>query len=588
MAPTEMLTLERDDSALLPGMFRLAITAPDEPQPTIQVVEASFALIGRTAGCTCRFDHPNVERRHAYLQSIYGRLYCIDLDSASGTFWGDTRRRGGWFDPEDVIRIGPYQIRLVDTLGLGTGSEALSSTFNPLNRYAGDVGPLPKIVLTVRGAGRHAHYTISRPITLVGTATACKLRLTDNSVSSIHCGLLWLRDGLWIIDLAGKGGTKVQGKPVRCAKLVEGDRLRIGKFSLRIHYSGELHTPAPSREREIEPIEVSEAIDMQVERASLDSERTVIGADRAEVQAMRHSLTGQWQAAEERQQMLEGREAKLAEAQLRLAAEWERLHADRAAFTAIAEDLQRRQEEFANESRRQVEEAESLDRQRREMASRASELAEARKNLKAEWTKIEAARAKASEIKQRLTAERSDLRQLKEELHRMRFEIATSEHTPQLEMDMVADPLSDDAIEIPVEIRAATPGDFDILETTRHNKVFATERSGDALVVIPLGDASEFHYGDVHTESNKVRRLLEGGSFQNLVIDFGSAPVFSAVTINVVVALSRIASNRGGQAVLCNASERTRGVLQTMKLLELWPLFANRAEALRSLADDAL
>ena len=126
-----------------------------------------------------------------------------------------------------------------------------------------------------------------------------------------------------------------------------------------------------------------------------------------------------------------------------------------------------------------------------------------------------------------------------------------------------------------------------MLEATRHNKVFSTERNGDTLVVIPLGDASEFHYGDVHTESNKVRRLLEGGAFRNLVVDLGSAPVLSAVTINVVVALSRIASNRGGRAVLCTASEKTRGVLQTMKLLELWPLFTNREEALRTLADSA-
>ncbi len=63
--------------------------------------------------------------------------------------------------------------------------------------------------------------------------------------------------------------------------------------------------------------------------------------------------------------------------------------------------------------------------------------------------------------------------------------------------------------------------------------------------------------------------------------------MLSAVTINVVVALSRIASNRGGRAVLCTASEKTRGVLQTMKLLELWPLFTNREEALRTLADSA-
>jgi anti-anti-sigma regulatory factor len=131
----------------------------------------------------------------------------------------------------------------------------------------------------------------------------------------------------------------------------------------------------------------------------------------------------------------------------------------------------------------------------------------------------------------------------------------------------------------------ALPDEFDALEATRHNKVFSTERFGDTLVVIPLGDASDFHYGDVHTESNKVRRLLESGAFRNLLVDLGSAPVFSAVTINVVVALSRIASNRGGRAVLCTASEKTRGVLQTMKLLELWPLFTNREEALRMLSE---
>ena len=140
-----MLALERDDSALLPGMFRLAVTAPDEQQPTIQVVNGPFALVGRTDGCTCRFDHPAVGRRHAYLQALYGRIYCIDLGSVGGTFWGDSPRPGGWVDPEDVIRIGPYQVRLVDTMGLGTGSEELSRDFNPLDRYAGDVGPLPKI-----------------------------------------------------------------------------------------------------------------------------------------------------------------------------------------------------------------------------------------------------------------------------------------------------------------------------------------------------------------------------------------------------------------------------------------------------------
>jgi pSer/pThr/pTyr-binding forkhead associated (FHA) protein len=561
-----MLTLERDDSALLPGMFRLAVTAPDDQQPTIQVVEATYALIGRAVGCTFRFDHPRVGRRHAYLQAIFGRIYCIDLGSGGGTYWGESLRKGGWLDPGEVVRIGPYQIQLVDTLGLGSGSESLGSDFDPLDRHV-DTHGLPKVALQVRGDGRRANYTISRPITLVGSAAPCKLRLGDKTVSSIHCSLLWLPDGLWVVDLAGKNGTSVQGKTIRCAKLAEGERLRVGKFSLRVHYPGE---PEAHRRR---PKNIQVPIRPELEQdheagpsVSPNGEPSALAADRTDLIAQREAL-------DERQQLLEGRELKLGEAQVRMAAEWDRLHADRAAITAIGEDLARRHEALANEERRQFDQAESLERQRRETAARAAEIAEIRKNLKAEWTKLETARANVTDTKQRLTAEREELSSIQQELQRRRVEITASDQTPQQEIDMIfAAPT------------VAPAGDFDVLESTRHNKVFATERTGDTLVVIPLGDATDFHYGDVHTESNKVRRLLESGSFKNLVVDLGSAPVFTTVTIKVAVVLSRIVSNRGGQAVLCEASEKTRDVLQTMKLLELWPHFNSRDEAIRNLA----
>ncbi len=562
-----MLTLERDDSALLPGMFRLAVTAPDDPQPRIQVVEATYALIGRAAGCAFRFDHPTVGRRHAYLQAIYGRIYCIDLGSGGGTYWGESARKGGWFDPDEVIRIGPYQIRLVDTLGLGSRSEAFGSDFDPMDRLVDKHGRLPKVILHVRGSERRAHYTISRPITLVGSAAPCKLRLGDKTVSSIHCSLLWLPDGLWVVDLAGKNGTSVQGKTVRCAKLAEGERLRVGKFSLRVHYPGEPEAHRRRQKNSRQPIS-SEVEEDAAERlsASPDGEPSASTADQAELIAER-------QALDERQQLLEGRELKLSEAQMRLAAEWDRLHADRAAITAIGEDLARRHEALSIEERRQFDQAESLERQRREMAARATEIAETRKNLKVEWTKLETARTNLTDAKQRLTAERDELSSIQDELQRRRVEVMASDQTPQQEIDMIfaAPPV-------------APAGDFDVLESTRHNKVFATARNGDTLVVIPLGDATDFHYGDVHTESNKVRRLLEEGSFKNLVVDLGSAPVFTTVTIKVVVVLSRIVSNRGGQAVLCEASDKTRDVLQTMKLLELWPHFDSRDEAIRYLA----
>ena len=207
-----MLTLERDDRRFCRACFAWRSPRPTSRNRRFKSSKGPYALIGRTAGCTCRFDHPEVERRHAYLRSFYGRLYCIDLDSAvepSGRHAAARRMvRSRRRDSHWPVSNPPGR-----HVGTGHRQQALSSNFNPLDRYAGDVGPLPKIVLTVRGAGRHAHYTISRPITLVGTATACKLRLTDNSVSSIHCSLLWLRDGLWIIDLAGKGEQRFKASP---------------------------------------------------------------------------------------------------------------------------------------------------------------------------------------------------------------------------------------------------------------------------------------------------------------------------------------------------------------------------------------
>ena len=218
---------------------------------------------------------------------------------------------------------------------------------------------------------------------------------------------------------------------------------------------------------------------MQVERASLDSERTVIGADRAEVQAMR------------RVSPLNGKLSRSGSKCSRGARpSWPRRSSasppNGSDYTPTGRPSWRSPKTCSVDKRNSPTSCAARSKRRsRSIGTPRNGLAGERtggerKNLKAEWTKIEAARAKASEVKQRLTAERSDLRQLKEELHRMRFEIATSEQTPQLEIDMVADPLSDDAIEIPVELHAATPGDFDVLETTQHNKVFATERCGDA------------------------------------------------------------------------------------------------------------
>jgi anti-anti-sigma regulatory factor len=276
---------------------------------------------------------------------------------------------------------------------------------------------------------------------------------------------------------------------------------------------------------------------------------------------------------------LAARENKLSEAQIRLASEWEKLHVDRAAYEALFADLARKQEELAAGLRRLNDEAEVLARHRAELGTRTNELNEFQQRLTFEWQRL-AGEQSPSPLPVGSSQESFENEPVTAPAAQPVSTESSDGDPESLDCDVLM--VSADFAPAPAEEPSRGPG-FDVLESVRHNKVFSADRLGATLVVTPLGDASEFHYGDVHVESNKVRRLLEGGTFQHLLVDLGNAPVYSAVTINVVVALSRIASNRGGRAVLCRASEKTRSLLQTMKLLDVWPLFENRDEALRAL-----
>jgi anti-anti-sigma regulatory factor len=576
-----MLATERDDSALLPGMFRLAISGPDEPQPVPLVVNGPFALIGRDESCFCRLNHPDVSRRHAYLQAIFGRIFCIDLGSRNGTHWGDTPLRSGWLDPGVPIRIGPYRIEVLDSIGLGKPSAPFPENFSPLDPYAGQLGKLPRVDLEIlNGAVPSAEMTVSRLITLVGSSARCKLRLQHSSVARVDCGLLWLVDGLWVVDLSGRGHSRLRGKVLRCARLENDQNLRLGRFHLRVNYSSDVMQLNQSEE----PASIPGQLEIQLAPADepADPPRSarvevanqgLVEDEHAAIQRERRKLMAERHAAHERERALDAREVKFAEAQARLASEWEHLHVDRAAYDALAADFARRQEDLAARLRRLAEDTESLGRQRIELANRNAELADFKQRLAYEW--------------QRLMAERGMVLQAGPDgtYPVLDEPVADPGAQPDFagtfpnDMEAATGDFADPSVVEPV---ACTPTEFDVLESVRHNKVFAANRAGMTLVVTPLGDASEFHYGDVHVESNKVRRLLEGGSFRDLVVDLGETEVYSQVTFNVVVALSRIISNRGGQAVLCRASEKTRGLLQSMRLLDVWPLYDSRDDALQA------
>ncbi len=82
-----MVDAESEKTVLAPSGFRLAVIGPADEQPTIHTICAPFVLIGSSANCGLRLDQPGVKRRHLLLQTILGRLYCIDLSGPGEDLW---------------------------------------------------------------------------------------------------------------------------------------------------------------------------------------------------------------------------------------------------------------------------------------------------------------------------------------------------------------------------------------------------------------------------------------------------------------------------------------------------------------------
>jgi pSer/pThr/pTyr-binding forkhead associated (FHA) protein len=199
-----------------------------------------FMLIGRQPTADLLLNHDQVSRRHAYLQAIVGRVYCIDLASRSKTFWHGhpDARSQGWLDSGQFIQVGPYRIHRTDR---PADLEQQAPVTNPL---AGEgvegshCEVLPRVALELpfRAGGQSSTWTVGGLLTLVGRSTECQLELNDKSVSQYHACLIRTPLGLWVTDLAAREGVHVNGTRVRWSWLADGDLVRLGLFTLVVRY----------------------------------------------------------------------------------------------------------------------------------------------------------------------------------------------------------------------------------------------------------------------------------------------------------------------------------------------------------------
>jgi pSer/pThr/pTyr-binding forkhead associated (FHA) protein len=219
--------------------------------------------IGREGVSDIQLRDLHASRRHAMLCLLAGAVWVRDLDSVNGTFINGERVRGARrVFHGDELRFDRYVCQLVgrgedltpfrapvqqdrrplEARGaallpaLGNETQQFELTEITLDNH--DHGDMlePGIYLvdtTQGGAGVWYRLRIGR--TLIGREPDCDLRLRDLSVSGRHLEINVRPEGAVITDLISTNGTRVNGKRVRTAHLVDGNVIAVGRlqFSFR-------------------------------------------------------------------------------------------------------------------------------------------------------------------------------------------------------------------------------------------------------------------------------------------------------------------------------------------------------------------
>jgi anti-anti-sigma factor len=212
-------------------VVRLLVSGRELGERRLIELSQSFAVVGRSSDADVVLANSKVSFRHAYLQVLDGQVFCVDLGSKTGIYWGEERRYCGWISSGQVVHIGPYTLQVrVDTpvAGFGTQDDGLP---NPLAGGFGSTATFAQYMLEFFDDSHpEAVRSIDRRITLVGRHPSCAVQLDHRSVSRVHCALVLATDGLWLVDLLGKDGTHLDGKKTRFGLVEIGSELAVGVY----------------------------------------------------------------------------------------------------------------------------------------------------------------------------------------------------------------------------------------------------------------------------------------------------------------------------------------------------------------------
>jgi pSer/pThr/pTyr-binding forkhead associated (FHA) protein len=218
--------------------LRVLMHTPEQGPPREHVFDRPFFVAGRDPRSCLRLKDPDVSRRHAYFQVIEGRLLCVDLASRTGVIWpGGKVRSSGWLAPSARVSLGSFCLStLIDQPAGESPVEDLPDRDPLLDQITRPGWPQATIELSGGDQPRTYRCRVNRMVVLVGCAPSCRIRVKHPSVSRFHCSFVWTPLGVWLVDLLGRNGTHLNGRPISWARIADGDEVGVGAYRLRVRY----------------------------------------------------------------------------------------------------------------------------------------------------------------------------------------------------------------------------------------------------------------------------------------------------------------------------------------------------------------
>jgi anti-anti-sigma factor len=118
------------------------------------------------------------------------------------------------------------------------------------------------------------------------------------------------------------------------------------------------------------------------------------------------------------------------------------------------------------------------------------------------------------------------------------------------------------------------------------NQSFLYERHGDIAVIIPSPEVEKLPDNLMEQAARMVLAPLRSDPPGGLIFDLSHVDYFGSVFLSFLLRCHKRAKEAGSEVVVAGASQRARELLHMTALDTLWPLYANRAEAMAALTGD--